>query len=231
MSTSRKNWDQYVVHAERVARSPGFCDLRDRIVALAAPAAGEAAVDVGAGTGLLALNLAVHADRVWAIDISASMASYLETKALSAGFDNVRVAVASAESLPIVDRAVDLVVSNYCFHHMDEEGKRRALAETMRVLRPGGRLVIGDMMFALALAEARNRAVVGEKVRAMVRMGGPGVIRLIKNGMRLVAGRWERPAAAEWWRSALQDEGFTDVQVTTLDHEGGIAFGRRPMDH
>ena len=99
------------------------------------------------------------------------MADHLRTKAASAGLDNIQAAVASAVSLPLVDESADLVVSNYCFHHVDEDDKRRALHETMRVLRPGGRLVFGDMMFDLALGDLRNRAVIADKVRAMLRKG------------------------------------------------------------
>lgn len=76
------------------------------------------------------------------------MCEYLRAKAASAGLDNVHAAVASAVSLPLVDEAADVVVSNYCFHHLSDPDKRHALRETHRVLGPGGRLVFGDMMFA-----------------------------------------------------------------------------------
>ena len=229
MNTLTKDWNRHVTHAEEIARGPGFQDLRDRIIELAAPQAGEVAVDVGSGTGLLSLTLAEHVEQVWAIDISSSMAEYLRTKAASAGLDNIQAAVASAVSLPLVDESVDLVVSNYCFHHVDADDKRRALREVMRVLRPGGRLVFGDMMFELAVGDLRNRAVVSGKVGAMLRKGPSGVARLAKNGLRIAVGQWERPAAADWWSCALADEGFVDVAVTVLDHEGGVATARRPL--
>ena len=229
MTTLTKDWNRHVTHAEEIARGPGFRDLRDRIIELAAPQPEEVAVDVGSGTGLLSLALAAHVDQVWAIDISPSMADYLRTKAASAGLDNIQAAVASAVSLPLVDESADLVVSNYCFHHVDADDKRRALHETMRVLRPGGRLVFGDMMFDLALGDLRNRAVIADKVRAMLRKGPSGVMRLAKNALRLAVGRWERPATADWWRSALADEGFVEIHVTVLDHEGGVATARRPL--
>jgi len=229
MPTFTKDWNRHVDDAEEIARGPGFQDLRDRILELADPQATDVVVDVGCGTGLLSLELAARVQQVWAIDISESMVGYLRTKAASAGIDNVEVAVASAVSLPLVDAVADIVVSNYCFHHVDDADKRRALLEAMRVLRPGGRLVFGDMMFDLAPGDLRNRAVVATKVRAMLRKGPAGALRLIRNALRIASGRWERPARVEWWRTALDELGFTDVDVTALEHEGGIARARRPL--
>ena len=228
MPTLTKVWDHHVADAEEIARGAGFQALRDRILELASPAAGERAVDVGSGTGLLTLPLAGRVERVWAIDIAPSMCEYLRTKAASAGLDNIDVGVASASSLPLVDESADLVVSNYCFHHLDDAGKQRALNEVARILRPGGRLVFGDMMFRVGLADARDREVVSAKVRSMVRKGPAGLLRLAKNGLRYASGTWEQPARADWWASALREAGFVDIEVQPLAHEGGIAFARRP---
>jgi ubiquinone/menaquinone biosynthesis C-methylase UbiE len=225
---SPKDWDRHVVHAEEVARSPSFQALRDRIIALADPQKGDVAVDVGAGTGLLTLPLAEHADRVWAIDISRAMCEYLVAKARSAGLENVEVAVTSATSLPIVDASVDIVVSNYCFHHLDNADKGKALSEAFRILRPGGRLVFADMMFTVSVVDVRDRAVIANKLRALVRKGPAGVWRLLKNVLRFLSGRWEKPARPEWWDSALRHAGFSEVVVTPLEHESGLALGRRP---
>ncbi|MDQ3677721.1 MAG: methyltransferase domain-containing protein [Actinomycetota bacterium] len=229
MTTLTKDWNRHVTDAEEIARGTGFRHLRDRILELAAPQATDVVVDIGSGTGLLSLKLAPLVEQVWAIDISASMVDYLRTKAASAGLQNVDAAVASAVSLPLVDAFADLVVSNYCFHHMGDLDKRRALQEAMRVLRPGGRLVIGDMMFDFAPDDPRNRAVIAGKARAMLHKGPAGVLRLAKNAVRLACGRWERPARAQWWRFALTEAGFTDVEVTLLEHEGGLAWARRPL--
>jgi len=209
---TEKNWDAHVVHAEEVARGAGFLDLRARIMDLAAPQPGETAVDVGSGTGLLALELARMGLDVWAVDISSSMCEYLRTKAASAG-----------AALPFIEAFADLVVSNYCFHHLADDDKLRALREAHRVLKPGGRLVFADMMFTLGVNDPRDRRVLADKVRAMVRKGPAGVARLLRNGMRVVTGRWEHPARADWWQTALMRGGFTEILVEVLDHEGGIA--------
>lgn len=224
---AEKNWDRHVVQAELVARTDGFQALRDRILERAQIGAGEIVADIGAGTGLLTLPAAEAADRVWAVDISSQMCSYLATKALSAKLDNVEPVVASAVSLPLVSSSVDVVISNYCLHHLTHEQKRVTLAELHRVLRPGGRLVLGDMMFRVAFADGRDRAVVEAKVRALLAKGPAGLWRLIRNGARFLTGRWERPASGEWWQDALAEAGFTEVQLELAEHEGGIVEGRR----
>lgn len=80
MATLHKDWDKHVVHAEEVARTPGFLDLRDSILEHAEPLPGDRVLDVGAGTGLVTLALAPRVARVWALDISPAMCDYLRTK-------------------------------------------------------------------------------------------------------------------------------------------------------
>jgi ubiquinone/menaquinone biosynthesis C-methylase UbiE len=211
-----------------MARSPGFCGLRERIVELAEPQAQDTVVDVGSGTGLLALAFAARTARVWAIDSSPAMNEYLRARAVSAGLHNLETVLASAVSLPLPDGVADVVVSNYCMHELRGAEKCRALAEARRVLKPGGRLVIGDMMFSLNPLAARDRRVVSVKLRTLASRGLPGLWRLLKNAARLIAGRWEHPANAGWWREALERSGFDHVSIEMLAHEGGIATAKAP---
>ncbi len=228
LAVAAKNWDDHVVHAEEVARGAGFQDLRDRILGLAQPSGGEVAVDIGAGTGLLTLALARSVDSVWAVDISPRMCDYVHTKATSGGLSNVQTLVASAISLPLADASADVVVSNYCLHHLNDADKRRALSEAHRVLRPGGRLVFADMMFGIGVVQGRDRGVLIQKVRALLSKGPAGVLRLTRNIVRILAGQWERPARIEWWERTLVEVGFLNVRVEPLAHEGGIARATRP---
>jgi ubiquinone/menaquinone biosynthesis C-methylase UbiE len=156
------------------------------------------------------------------------MNEYLRVKASSAELDNVKTVLASAVSLPLVDEIADLVVSNYCLHELRDSEKLRALAEARRVLKPGGQLVIGDMMFSLNPMHSRDRRVVVVKLRGLARRGLPGVWRLAKNVARLASGRWEYPANADWWNEALKRSGFSQVTVEMLRHEGGLAIAQAP---
>lgn len=227
MRVLTKDWDRHVIAAEEVARGTGFQHLRDEIVRRSAPTPEDRVLDIGAGTGLLSLPLAERTRRVLALDIAPAMCEYVRAKADSAEIDNLDTVVGSAVSLPLVDGSVDLVVSNYCLHHLNDRDKRQALLEIHRVLAPGGRLVMGDMMFQVGIANARDRQVVSDKARAMVRKGPAGVMRLLKNAARIATASWEKPARPEWWERALRDAGFAEVEVNALPHEGGLAYGRK----
>jgi ubiquinone/menaquinone biosynthesis C-methylase UbiE len=119
------------------------------------------------------------------------------------------------------------VVSNYAFHHLDDPGKEIALAEARRVLEPGGRLIICDMMFALSF-EPRDRRLITQKLRLLARRGPAGVLRIARNAGRVLTRRWEQPAPAATWERMLSDRGFNDVSIELLENEAGIAAARRP---
>jgi ubiquinone/menaquinone biosynthesis C-methylase UbiE len=224
----RKNWDEHVEDLEQMARSEGFLALRDRILELARLRSSDRLLDIGAGTGLLALAAAGRVESVVALDISPEMCRHLERKFARLGVGNATVVVDGATALPLADGEVDVVLSNYCFHHLRDSDKVRALAQIKRVLRPGGRLVFADVMFRLSVVKRRERAVIGVFVRRMLRHGPAGVLRLMRNATRILAGRWEHPAGVQWWQGALLDAGFVDVEVQALSHEGGIAVARKP---
>lgn len=220
-------WDERVEAWEQVAASAAFLEIRDRIVELADPRRDDFCVDLGAGTGLLALALAPRVQELVAVDISERMLERLDDTAAADGVDNVEPLVADLRRLPLEDESATLVVSNYAFHHLDDPGKELALAEARRILRPGGRLVIGDMMFSLSL-EPRDRRLVWEKVRALLKRGPAGVVRILRNAARVLAGRWEQPAAPELWQEMLVARAFEQVRIELLAHEAAVAVARRP---
>lgn len=207
----------------------GSCSqtLRNRILDIAAPRGGEVAIDVGSGAGLLTLALADVVGRVWAVDISPERCRYLRAKLVSAQATNVDPVVASAVSLPLVDGMADLVVSSCCLHHLDCEGKQRALRETYRVLRSGGRLVVGDMMFGRTRLDPRHWATAANKVRTTLHGGVPGLSRLGTAAMRIAGGRWERPERPDWWSTELRSAGFADVGLELVRHEVGVVWGSK----
>ncbi len=224
----RKDWNQHVIHAEELARTSGFQELRAAILERAAPTAADRALDIGAGTGLLALPLADRGAHVWSIDISEAMVEHLRWLAAGRELPNLYPLVASATGIPLEDQSVDLVVSNYCFHHLGNDEKRRSLDEAFRVLTPGGRIVFGDMMFGWRPTSRRDRRVILAILRSMARRGPAGLLRIARNGTRVLLSTGEQPAPPEWWHLALEEAGFIDVGVECFIREGGIATARKP---
>jgi ubiquinone/menaquinone biosynthesis C-methylase UbiE len=220
-------WDERVEAWEGVATSEAFLAIRDRIVELAEPRPDDRAVDLGAGTGLLSLSLAPRVRELVAVDISERMLARLDDAAVADGIHNVETLEADLRRLPLEDESATLVVSNYAFHHLDDAGKELALAETRRILRPGGRLVICDMMFSLSL-EPRDRRLVVEKIVALLKRGPAGVLRILRNAFRVATGRWEQPAAPETWERMLVARGFENVRIELLEHEAAVAVASRP---
>jgi ubiquinone/menaquinone biosynthesis C-methylase UbiE len=220
-------WDERVEAWEKVASSEAFLAIRDRIVELAEPRRDDRVVDLGAGTGLLSLALAPRVHELVAVDISGRMLERLDDAAAAEGIHNVELLEADLRRLPLEDESATLVVSNYAFHHLDDSGKQLALAEARRILRPGGRLVICDMMFSLSL-EPRDRRLVFEKVVALLKRGPAGVVRILRNAGRVVAGRWEQPATPETWQQMLEARGFENVRIELLEQEAAVAVARRP---
>ncbi len=121
-------------------------ELRDRAAALAGIRSGEHVLDVGCGTGTLALEAARRvgsAGRVVGIDPSAEQIGRARAKAAGCHLP-VSFQVAVIEQLTFPDETFDVVLSTLMMHHLPDALKRRGLAEIARVLKPGGRLVIAD---------------------------------------------------------------------------------------
>lgn len=223
-------WDDRVRRWEELTSSPVFRRLAAHVLDLAAPDESETVVDLGAGTGLLTLPAASRAARVVAVDYSAPMLDRLAERAAEARVDNVAYLRADLREVPLPDESADVVVSSYAFHHLDDSGKELALAEARRLLTPGGRLVVCDMMFGLSL-RASDRRIIAGKVAAIARRGPAGLVRIARNVGRVATRRWEHPAPPERWRELLRARRFVDVSVEMIENEAGIALARRPLGH
>jgi ubiquinone/menaquinone biosynthesis C-methylase UbiE len=120
--------------------------IKRRVLAHAAIASGERVLDVGCGTGTLAIAAARAAPgvTVTGLDADASILARARKKASRAGLE-IAFDEAMSTALPYADGSFDLVLSTLFFHHLPDDGKRQTAAELVRVLRPGGRLVVGDL--------------------------------------------------------------------------------------
>lgn len=100
--------------------------------------------DLGAGEGGFALLLSRSAKRVIAVDTSVKMLEIARDQALRAGIENVEYRLGDMEEIPIDSSTVDLAFFSQSLHHALHPA--RALAEAHRILHPGGRIVILDLV-------------------------------------------------------------------------------------
>ncbi len=100
--------------------------------------------DLGAGEGTIALLLAQRAERVIAVDSSPKMVEYGTGVARSNGVKNLEYRLGDLEELPIKSGKVDLALLHQSLHHALHPQK--AIEEARRILRPGGRIVILDLV-------------------------------------------------------------------------------------
>jgi ubiquinone/menaquinone biosynthesis C-methylase UbiE len=120
--------------------------LRQQTISLADLRPGEVVLDVGCGTGTLALEAARHvgnAGRVYGIDPSAEQIARARRSAVR-GHAPIEFQLGVIEEIPFLDATFDVVLSTLMMHHLPAPLKRRGLAEVARVLKPGGRLIIAD---------------------------------------------------------------------------------------
>jgi arsenite methyltransferase len=121
---------------------------------------GERVVDVGSGGGidsLIAAKMVGPSGRVIGVDMTPAMLEKARSSAVAADMTNVEFREGFGESLPVEDGWADVVISNGVLNLMPD--KDAALREMARVLRPGGRLQIGDILVQKAVPESAKEDI------------------------------------------------------------------------
>ena len=118
----------------------------ERMVSLLKPSKTDAVLEAAAGTCACARALAPHVGHVTCLDMTSAMLSVGQAEAAREGKRNLTFQLGDVMEMPFLACSFDLVLSRLAFHHFPEPA--RPFAEMVRVLRPGGRLALIDMLAA-----------------------------------------------------------------------------------
>jgi arsenite methyltransferase len=162
-------------------------------VALASLSPGEVVLDLGSGGGidvLLSARRVAPGGKAYGLDMTDEMLELAQENRRKAGVENVEFLKGEIEDVPLPDGHVDVVISN-CVINLSTE-KERAIREAFRVLKPGGRFAVSDMVF------------LGDKSRLPA-----DVIRSVEMWAGCVSGAMEKGE----YEALLREAGFEDVSV------------------
>jgi SAM-dependent methyltransferase len=173
--------------------------------AIAALQPGETVLDLGSGGGFdcfLAAKRVGAAGKVIGVDMTPAMLSKARANADKAGTANVEFRLGEIEALPVADATVDVIISN-CVINLSPD-KARVFGEAYRVLKPGGRLAVSDVVAFAELPES------------------------VKKDMALYSGCMAGASQIEELRAMLSAAGFTGVSITPVDASKSFIEGWAP---
>lgn len=138
--------DQFSRQAIPFTQVPGHYDAMRILLEMSGVGHDDEVLDVACGPGMVACEFARHARQVAGIDITPAMIEQAQKRQNEQNQTNLDWAVGDAVPLPYEDNSFPLVITRYSFHHL--LSPQQALAEMIRVCKPGGRVLVADVAVA-----------------------------------------------------------------------------------
>jgi len=201
--------DEFTRQAETFSVSSAITDaaLTQRFVDALGGAARGSVLDVACGPGILSAAIARGAREVVALDLTPEMLKKARQRCNEARLANVSFREGNAAELPFADAAFDAVVTRLSVHHFDRPG--HVMSEIFRVLRPGGRLVIADVISSEERAESElQNAIEILRDPSHVRMLPGSELSALVNGAGFAIesqATWDKPREFEEWMGIVND--------------------------
>jgi len=146
---------QFSKQAIPFTQVPGHYDAMRILLEMSGVAPEDEVLDVACGPGMVACEFARHAGRVTGVDITPAMIEQAKKRQREQNQSNLDWKVGEAVPLPYDDNSFSLVITRYSFHHL--LSPELALAEMIRVCRPGGRVLVADVAVAPEKSAAYDR--------------------------------------------------------------------------
>jgi len=161
---------------------------------IAALKSGETVLDLGSGAGFDAFLAALAVGpkgRVIGVDMTPEMVTKARKNKANGGYENVEFRIGEIESLPVADATVEVIISN-CVINLSPD-KSRVFREAFRVLKPGGRIAVSDIVALSPIPEELRKdwelytgcvtgASVVDDLKAMLKEAGFANIRIVRKG-------------------------------------------------
>ena len=151
---------QFSQQAIPFAELPGHSQSMDMLIEMTGVSSVDLVLDVACGPGLVACDFARLAQRVTGIDITPKMIEQAKERQKAGNLGNLEWQVGDVLPLPFADNQFSVVLTRYSFHHFLQPAL--VLREMIRVCRPGGRVLIADVVQLPEKADAYDRL---EKLR------------------------------------------------------------------
>jgi ubiquinone/menaquinone biosynthesis C-methylase UbiE len=147
--------EQFSQQAIPFAQKAGHSDSMQMLIEMSGVSGGDQVLDVACGPGLVACAFAPHARQVTGIDITPAMIEQARKLQGERQLENLIWQVGDVLPLPFPDASFSVVLTRYSMHHFLNPDA--VLAEMVRVCRPGGRVMVADVVLPPEKAGAYNR--------------------------------------------------------------------------